>query len=50
MTGQSKRKDDEEAWRSFVEIYVKRIKLDVEGASENYDVERKRIMKENNPR
>ena len=31
MTNESKRKDDEKAWRTFLEMYIERLKKEVHG-------------------
>jgi len=50
MTNESKRKTDEKAWRTFVEMYIERLKKEVNGDEDKLNTERIRIMKENNPR
>jgi hypothetical protein len=50
MTNESKRKDDEKAWRSFLELYIKRLADEVDQNIEQLNHERKSVMKANNPR
>jgi hypothetical protein len=50
MTNESKRKDDEKAWRKFLEMYIQRLKQESDGDGEKLNAERIRIMKQNNPR
>jgi uncharacterized protein YdiU (UPF0061 family) len=50
MTNESKRKSDEKTWRTFLEMYIARLKKEVEGEGDKSNMERIRIMKENNPR
>jgi len=50
MTNESKRKNDEKAWRTFLEIYIKRLKNEIDDDGEKLNMERIRIMKQNNPR
>lgn len=51
MTNESKRKDDEKAWRQFLDMYVERLKKEQdEGDIEKLNSERIKIMKQNNPR
>jgi hypothetical protein len=50
MTNESKRKDDEKAWRKFLEIYIERLNKEIDGDGEKLNMERVRIMKQNNPR
>ena len=50
MTNESKRKDDEKAWRTFLEVYIDRLKKEINGDGEKLNMERVRIMKQNNPR
>ncbi|CAF1151995.1 unnamed protein product [Rotaria sordida] len=50
MTNESKRKDDEKAWRSFLEIYIARLKKEIDGNNEQLNIKRIRTMKKNNPR
>ncbi|CAF3777533.1 unnamed protein product [Adineta steineri] len=50
MTNESKRKDDEKAWRTFLAMYIDRLKKEIDGDVEKLNVERVRIMKQNNPR
>lgn len=45
MTNESKRQADEQLWRSFLQMYIERLKQ--EGTD---DIERIQIMKQNNPR
>lgn len=50
MTNESKRKSDEQIWRSFLQIYIERLKQEVTDNIEESDGERIRVMKQNNPR
>jgi len=50
MTNQSKRKSDEKTWRTFLEMYIERLKKETDGDGEKLNIERVRIMKQNNPR
>ncbi|CAF3069804.1 unnamed protein product [Rotaria socialis] len=50
MTNEYKRKDDEKAWRSFVEIYVERLKQEIDGDTDQLNAKRIQVMKNNNPR
>jgi hypothetical protein len=50
MTNESKRKSDEKTWRTFLEMYIARLKKEVDGDGDKSNMERIRIMKENNPR
>jgi hypothetical protein len=50
MTNESKRKNDEKAWRTFLEIYIQRLKNETNDDGEKLNMERIRIMKQNNPR
>ncbi len=50
MTNESKRKNDEKAWHAFLEIYIERLKKEVDGDANKLNTERIRIMKQNNPR
>ena len=50
MTNESKRKDDEKAWRSFLAIYIERLKKETTSDANKLNTERVRIMKQNNPR
>lgn len=45
MTNESKRQADEQLWRSFLQMYIERLKQ--EGTD---NIERVQIMKQNNPR
>ena len=50
MTNESKRKDDEKAWRTFLDMYTERLKKEGDGDGEKLNMERIRIIKQNNPR
>ncbi|CAF1531795.1 unnamed protein product [Adineta ricciae] len=51
MTNESKRKDDEKAWRKFLDMYIERLKKELdEDDIEKLNSERIKIMKQNNPR
>lgn len=50
MTNESKRKDDEKAWRTFLEMYIERLKKECDGDAEKLNIERIQIIKQNNPR
>ena len=50
MTNESKRKSDEKAWQAFLDIYIDRLKKEVDGDADKLNTERVRIMKQNNPR
>jgi hypothetical protein len=50
MTNESKRKSDEKAWRAFLEVYIERLKKEVDGDANKLNTERIQTMKQNNPR
>ena len=50
MTNESKRKSDEKLWRQFLEIYIERLQKEVDDDAETLNANRRRIMKQNNPR
>ncbi|CAF4074933.1 unnamed protein product [Rotaria magnacalcarata] len=50
MTNEHKRKDDEKAWRSFLEIYIERLKQESDGDNDQLNAKRIQVMKNNNPR
>lgn len=50
MTNESKRKDDEKTWRTFLDMYIERLKKENDGDIEKLNIERIKIMKQNNPR
>jgi len=50
MTNESKRKNDEKAWRTFLEMYIKRLEKETNGDGDKLNMERIQIMKQNNPR
>jgi len=51
MTNESKRKNDEKTWRTFLEMYIERLKKEIDGSDgEKLNIERIQIMKQNNPR
>ena len=43
MTNESKRKSDEKAWRSFLEMYIERLKKEMDGDGEKLNMERIKI-------
>ena len=50
MTNEVKRKNDEQAWRTFLNMYIERLKKETDGDADKLNAQRIRIMKENNPR
>ncbi len=52
MTNESKRKNDEKTWRTFLEMYIQRLKKEVDDNDDGNKLNLKRIkiMKQNNPR
>ncbi|CAF2391635.1 unnamed protein product [Rotaria sp. Silwood2] len=50
MTNESKRKDDEKAWRLFLQIYIERLQKEIDENNDQLNNKRIEIMKKNNPR
>ena len=50
MTNESKRNEDEKAWRTFLEMYIKRLEKEIDNNVEELNLKRIQTMKRNNPR